>query len=442
MKIASILFVFFLFITDSFAQSPLLSSGPMPGFSDMKRVLIWVQTTEAASIKYQYKIKGSDESWKMSPEVSTHQETGFTAKVMIDSLTPGTWYEYRLIINNEIVKLNRELRFKTQAHWQYRTDPPPFIMATGSCAYMNEPNDDRPGTPYGSEYQIFNSIYKLKPEFMLWLGDNVYYREPDWYTKAGMIHRYTHSRAIPELQPMLGSMHHYAIWDDHDYGPNDSDRGWFLKDSSLDVFEMFWGNPTFGLHDIPGAISYFQWSDIDFFLLDNRYYRSPNDRKTGEKTILGEAQKEWLIDALSYSHAPYKVVAMGGQFLNTLNAYETYSNYGFEKERQEIIDLIYAENIKGVIFLSGDRHHSELSVLKAEGRPTIYDFTVSSLTAGVHKEGASEVNDLRVQGSMVVQHNFGTLEFTGPRKDRVLTLRLHDVDGNVVFTHEIHQADL
>ncbi|GIW22754.1 MAG: hypothetical protein KatS3mg068_1761 [Candidatus Sericytochromatia bacterium] len=60
----------------------------------------------------------------------------------------------------------------------------------------------------------------------------------------------------------------------------------------------------------------FEWSDVEFFLLDNRYYKSPNNRVTGEKTLLGKEQINWLIDSLVNSKATFKIIAMGVQVLN------------------------------------------------------------------------------------------------------------------------------
>ena len=71
-------------------------------------------------------------------------------------------------------------------------------------------------------------MHAKKPDFMLWGGDNFYYREPD-YTRTGMIHRNDHARAVKSMQPLLANVHQYAICDDHDYGPNDSDRSFPLK---------------------------------------------------------------------------------------------------------------------------------------------------------------------------------------------------------------------
>ena len=179
----------------------------------------------------------------------------------------------------------------------------------------------------------------------------------------------------------------------------------------------------------------FTWNDIDFFLLDNRYNRSVNERKTGERSILGKEQLKWLKNALVSSQAPYKFVAMGGQFLNNAGVYESYTNYGFDKERQDIIDFIYAENIEGVIFIDGDRHHTELSKLSSEGKPTIWDITVSPLTSGAHM--SDEINGLRVPETYVGEQNYAQITVSGTRKNRLVAVKIKDKTGKVIWTQEL-----
>jgi alkaline phosphatase D len=269
---------------------------------------------------------------------------------------------------------------------------------------------------------------------MLWLGDNTYLREVDWFTRTGFIHRYTHSRSLPELQPLLASTHHYAIWDDHDFGPNDSDRSFIHKDMATEVFSSFWANPKVGLSGQGGCTSFFEWADIDFFLLDDRYFRTPNKRKTGDQTILGEAQLNWLVDALAASNAPFKIVAMGGQVLNTFAGFETYSNIA-PAEREFLLEKIEDEGIKNVVFLTGDRHHTELSMLKNRVGNTVYDLTVSPLTSSARS--GEEVNALRVTGTLVQQRNFGVLEFSGPTKARVMKMSIFDSNGKEIWVRSV-----
>ena len=68
------------------------------------------------------------------------------------------------------------------------------------------------------------AIAAQRPDLMLWMGDNTYMREPDWYTRTGVFHRYSHTRELPELQPLLAAASHYATWDDHDYGADNAGK--------------------------------------------------------------------------------------------------------------------------------------------------------------------------------------------------------------------------
>lgn len=417
------------------AQADLLQSGPMLGYSEMREALIWVQTKAEAEVQVVYWDTLQPQTRMMTAKVSTYRQNAYTAKLVADQALPGKVYAYQLLINGRETPRPYPLRFRTQTHWQYRTDPPPFTVAFGSCAYVNEPLYDRPGKPYGAEYNVFESIYNRHPDLMLWLGDNTYLREGDFHTRTGIMHRYTHSRSLPELQPLLASTHHYATWDDHDFGPDNSDRSYVHKDLTLEAFQLFWGNPTYGVNGQPGVATWFQYQDMEFFLLDDRYYRTPNDRKTGDCTILGENQREWLIDALAASNSPFKLVAIGGQVLNTAAVHETYAN-ACPEEREWLLRRIEEENIKGVIFLTGDRHHSELSRYVNAAGNEVYDITVSPLTAGP-AFSVTDINTFRVDNTLVTKRNFGLLSFSGPRTSRQLLIQVFDTNGEELWQHTL-----
>lgn len=422
------------------AQPSLLQSGPMVGFGDMREVLLWVQTTREATVKFRYFEEGAPATARETAEVQTQKQTAYTAKLYADQVQPGRRYTYELFINGRKVERPYPLRFQTQTLWQWRTDPPPFKMVIGSCFYVNETEYDRPGQPYGGEFQILDHIYRQQPDLMLWLGDNVYLREVDWNTRTGIMQRYTHTRSLPELQPLLGSIHHYAIWDDHDFGPNNSDRSFGMKPVTLEAFRLFWGNPYFGIDGQPGITSSFEWADMHFFLLDNRYHRSPNDRVSGERALLGDAQLQWLIDALVASQAPFKFVVIGGQVLNPVLGYESYATYGAERER--LLSALQQENIPGVIFLSGDRHRSEISKLERRGTYPLYDITISPLTAGTYPASRNDNNALRLPETTVNERNFAVFEFSGPRREREVRITCINSNGERKWTFNIKAADL
>jgi alkaline phosphatase D len=163
-------------------------------------------------------------------------------------------------------------------------------------------------------------------------------------------------------------------------------------------------------------------------------------RSTGKRQVFGEAQIEWLLDALSSSRATFKVVVAGGQVLNPVRTAETYANY--PEERQELLRRIEEERVRGVLFLTGDRHFTELTRMERPGSYPLYDLTVSPLATWIERNGDREANTLRVPGTLVAEQNFATLEVDGPRGERQLTLSVFDAKGVRKWTRAIAAAEL
>lgn len=414
-----------------------LQSGPMLGYTDMFESLIWVQAKTDAAVKVEYWDSSAPDTRYETATVHTNPATGHTAKCIADKVQPGKKYQYRVLLNGEACSFPYPTTFQTQTLWQWRTDPPVFSVATGSCAYVNEEIYDRPGKPYGSNYQIYTNIAAQKPDMMVWLGDNIYYREPDWNTRTGMVHRNTHTRSLPELQQLWASTHHYAIWDDHDYGPDNSDGTWIHKDMAAEIFEAFWGNPTYGLPGRKGCTTHFTFQDVEFFLLDNRYYRTPNNCESCPRTALGAEQLAWFKGAIAASRAPFKIVAIGGQVLTNSTNGETLA-HDFEAERDSLLAHIERENIKGVVFLTGDKHFTELSAYKNKKENWVYDLTTSPFTSGPFSDAdIKEKNQYRVPGTVFTKHNFSILKFSGPRTAREMQITVIDADGKTQWTRTI-----
>lgn len=422
-------FIFILHFSSLHAQ---LKSGPMLGYTTMMESLVWVQLEEQDSVKMNY--HPTAEPTKIQTITAfASREKGNTAHLVARNLTPGTSYTFQLFINNKLISTGS---FSSLSLWQHRTDPPDFKVAIGSCTYINEEQYDRPGEPYGRGYEIFESINNKNADMMLWLGDNIYLREVDWTSRSGIYHRYTEYKSLPELQNLWKSMPHYAIWDDHDFGPNNADRSFVNKEITLEAFKDFWGNMDYGVNGKKGITNMFSFNDLDFFLLDNRYYRTPNDRKTGERHILGDEQVQWLIDALVNSKASFKIVAVGGQLLSDAAVYENHATYA--EEREKILHLIEQEGIKNVIFLSGDRHKTELSKLQLDNENFIYDYTCSPLTSKAY-DTQDEGNSLQVKGTHVSTQNFGILEVSGSWGERILSVKTFDKAGQLLWKEEITQ---
>lgn len=422
-----------------------LRSGPMPGHAEIQETVLWLQTWDPRRVSIRFWPEGDAASSRLSEPVTTSAAGDFIAKVPLTGLRFGTEYRYELYLDGWPVPLPEDARFHTQAMWRWRQPAPDFTFALGSCAYLNDPPFDRPGRPYGSGSAIFDTIAEQRPAFMLWLGDNVYTREADWLSPDGLRYRNAFNRQTPSLQRLLNSTHHYAIWDDHDYGPDNSDRTFRWRQESLDIFRDYWANPPMGTLETPGAFSRFEWGDVDFFLLDNRFYRSPNLWDGPGKEMLGAAQLRWLQEALVSSKATFKIVAVGSQVVNDMLYDTSWQEMWqlFAEEKQSFLDFLVEQRVEGVLFLTGDRHHSELLKLERPGSYPLYDYTSSPLTAGTANAKEEADNPLRVPGTFVQhRHNFGMITVSGPADDRRLLLRAMASDGTEFWHHEISRSEL
>lgn len=427
------------------AQPKVLQSGPMVGYSDMREVKLWVQTNQPARVQIRYHEDKSPADGKpptsyVTNEVYTNRQTAFTAHLLADQVEPGKKYTYELLIEGQKVSLPYPTQFQTQNLWQWRTDPPTFHFGVGSCTYVNEARFDRPGTPYGGGYEIFTALAAQKPDFMLWTGDNTYTREADWNTRSGVLRRYTHTRSLPEMQPLLAATHNYAIWDDHDYGPDDSDRSYWLKEVTLDAFKLFWANPNFVFPE--SCAGTFTWNDCQFFMLDDRTFRAPDKMPDGPgKTYFADKQLQWLLDALTFSKATFKFIVTGGQIVNPTKAFENYAIYGTERDR--LFKAIADAKIPGVLFITGDRHHSILHKLDRAGTYPLYDLTISPLTSSPAKPLADELKQpTYIDGTLITDRNFGILSVSGPLADRVLNIKVYDQKGTERWSHDLRASEL
>jgi alkaline phosphatase D len=427
-----------------FCQTSTLQSGPMVGYCEMKEALIWVQTKKQANVKIEYFATDNPKEVFFTKNYTSEEEKAFCNHIVLDKLMPGKKYNYTLFIDNKKINLPYETSFSSKKLWQWREDAPDFTVALGSCNYINEESLDRPGKGYGADYKIYEKIAAKNPDVMIWGGDNLYLREADWDTQTGINHRYTHSRSIKEMQPLLAKTQNFAIWDDHDYGPNNSDRSFYNKNLTHKAFKNFWANKTYGMNvaQDKGTYSTFYWGDAQFFLLDNRTYKSPNDRKTGKKEMIGDEQLQWLIDNLINSTATFKIIVIGGQVLNSVADKENYANY--PEERTQMLKEIAENKVKGVMFISGDRHFSELAMQIRENDYPLFDWTVSPLTSGTisQEKIVKEKNTNRVEKSVFNQQCFGNLSFTGNKENRQMKLTLFDKEGAELWNKVILKKDL
>ncbi|APZ94742.1 alkaline phosphatase D family protein [Fuerstiella marisgermanici] len=299
---------------------------------------------------------------------------------------------------------------------------------------------------------ILRTIVDSQPDLFVFLGDNIYGDTEDMDVLRAKYAKLAADAGFNQLQKTCPTL---ATWDDHDYGVNDGGADYSKREESEQVFEDFWQRSADSAsRKRPGVYDTQMFGPngqrVQVILLDTRYFRSPlkrGEKRVGgswipdddpTKTMLGEAQWKWLGEQLRQP-AELRIIASGIQFLAEDAGQETWSN--LPRERQRMLDLLTSTEANGVIFISGDRHWSELSAIN-EGAPyRLYDFTSSSLNQ-LHPRGTPTKNSFRALPTTYHKENFGVIAVDWDQKDPQITLSIRDLDDNLRLQHEVRLSEL
>jgi alkaline phosphatase D len=363
------------------ANTQAITAGPMLGHVTESTAIVWAQVNAGAdvtatAIQVDVRIPGKLVSQRLAGFVKFH----------FSGLVPNRPTHIRL-------SATAKETGSTETHDLLFTTPkPPESAGTLRIAFGSCSQDSR--RPYAPVFEAMNAE---QPDMALFIGDNTYFVVGDgnwstsgpigdWNSEEQMISRHMRTRTNPYLQRLLRSVPSYAIWDDHDFGPNNSDRELESKDQALDIFKAVWANPGYGTEKTPGIYSKFRRGPADIFLMDDRYHKyvktktHPNVRED-EAVIWGDEQLDWLLDELRRSKAPFKVIANGTQLIGQDGRGEGHFNEA-PNEIAKLLDFLKKHKIGGVIILSGDRHHTEVMRLDQDGAPAIIEFTSSPMQQG------------------------------------------------------------
>ncbi|HSA82539.1 MAG TPA: alkaline phosphatase D family protein [Geminicoccaceae bacterium] len=385
-------------------EGAMLELGPMLGATSAHATRIWVKASRAAESTA---IVGEHADLRDAVAIDGPKLTGESDHMGIlevSGLRPSTRYFYRVLIDGDAASPVSS----------FVTAPPDgtavrLRFATTSCV----------GLPEDAE-RSWEELAKAPIDLLLRLGDNVYAGSTDPDVQRRI---YYAQRRIPAHRSVVRRTPSLAIWDDWDYAGDNSDGTAPGKESSLRTFKQLWPNPGFGQASDPGVYFKHTWGDIDFFMLDGRYRRSPNEAPDdGRKTMLGSAQLAWLKRELAASTATFKFLASGGEW-QSRGRVDSWRS--FRRERDELFRFIRDHRITGVVLLSGDRHVT--AGYQVLGR--FLEITSGPFGAGNHEPpyNPDEMFLLHDQGDFFVVLEVDT---TGTAPS--LTLEVHEVGRGLV----------
>jgi|TARA_B100000315_G_scaffold260907_1_gene327159 alkaline phosphatase D len=408
-----------------YANHPIsIVHGPLLGAVSATGANIWLRTATASEIEVTLR-HHTDSQAPVSAIIRTDAAGNYAGVAKIEGLLPDSQYSYSIKVDGREIAPEYEQLFATYPEPGVASD---FKLGFGGGAGYTPQN----------EY-MWSTISHRNLDAMLLLGDNVYIDMP---TLPGAFHDYTYYRlqSRPEFRALISHTPIFTIWDDHDSGIDDVWMGPFKdrpvwKMPLLEHFKSNWANPDAGSAEYPGCWYKFTISEVDFFMLDGRTWRTNPFAPT--TTMLGPVQKAWLLDALKTSNATFKVVISPVPWAPNAkpNSKDTWD--GHSAEREEIFSAIRDNRIEGVILLSADRHRSDAWKIDVEGSYPLYEFCSSKLTN-------THTHD-NMQGTIFSYNekcSFGEISFNMIEDEKSLTYRTINIDNEVIDVFTLARAQL
>lgn len=257
----------------------------------------------------------------------------------LDGLTPDTDYWYAATLDGEL-DLARKGYLRT-----FPDGPASFTFAFGSSAET------------GSNGAVFDTIREAEPRFFLSLGDFFYgdidENDPGLYRDA-----YDETLTAPAQAALYRSAPVAYMWDDHDFGPNNSDALAPGREAAQAVYRQVVPHYPLAATDDAAIYQAFTVGRVRVILTDNYSYRSPDAAPDGpKKTMLGDEQESWLKQQLLDANGAYPVIIWGNSQPWIATAGGDTDGWGFfATEREEIASFIVDNDIQGLMMLSGDAH--------------------------------------------------------------------------------------
>ncbi|MCB0974180.1 MAG: alkaline phosphatase D family protein [Actinobacteria bacterium] len=391
-----------------------------------------------------------------SGTVQASEAYDHTAKVAVTGLNPYTRYWYRFTAKGQTSPVGRA-----------RTAPAPGApvekLKIGVCSCANYTS---------GYYNAYRAMANEDLDYFVHLGDYIYEyndygdgvrSDPVAYPKVIEQYRdkYKLYRSDPDLQALHASAPMVAVWDDHEVEDNYNigEIGFQTAHAYRAWFDY---QPTFGpAHDPSRIYRAINWGNLaDIFMTDDRQYRDPElpggNSATGSatlshadgRTLLGGAQRQWLMSSLGGSAATWKLIGnpvmMMPWRLLDFDSYWTrrpgrweqmnagfYLNGdqwdGYQWERRAVLSHIEQNNIKNVVVVTGDLHMFLAGTLRPDfDRPGSQPVAVELVTGSITSPGfdqylsdpVSLVNDVMggifpgMQFADVFRHGYGVLQIT------------------------------
>jgi alkaline phosphatase D len=314
--------------------------------------------------------------------------------------------------------------------------------------------------PTDGEYGIFRAMLRYPADFFLFVGDTIYAdvacNKPDTApganfrarTLAEYRARHRYNREDRAVQAFLRRTPVYATWDDHDVRNDFAGTTEPLMRVGRQAFLDYW--PVAAGDDPTRLYRSIRWGSLlEVFILDTRQYRDDNRLPdSSRKSMLGAAQRRWLLEAVPASTALWKVVVSSvtlsvpsgrpdrrdGWSNANIFGLAPEQGTGFAMERDAILREFRLQGVHNLVVVAADVHHAEVIRHQPYRDWELHELIAGPLSAARGQPRPLDTGlgprSLFAQGGI---YSFGEVTIEPAH----LTVRLIDEHGTVLFTHRI-----
>jgi alkaline phosphatase D len=469
---------------------PRLTHGIQSGDVSADAGLVWARADRPSRMLVEVSRTPSFRRSRLVRGPELTPRTDLTGKARLTGLPEGDQLFYRVRLEDErgVLSAPEVGSFRTAPR---RARDLSFVWSGDLAGQGWGINPDEGG------FRIFRAMEAVDPDFFLCSGDTIYADGPIPATQAlpdGRVWRNVTSAAKSKVAETLDeyrgqyeynlrdtNLRHFAArvpqvnqWDDHEVRNN-----WF-PGQVLD-------DPRYAVKDVDvlaarAAQAFHEWVPIephqgnrvyrkrsygpllDLFVLDMRTYKDPNGPNRyadPARGLLGRAQREWLKRELATSRATWKVIAndlpLGLVVPDGPGTFEGVAQgdggapLGRELEFADVLQSAHRRGVTGIVFLTADVHYTAAHHYDP-ARAAVQDFTPFwEFVSGPLNAGAFGPNTLdgtfgpRAEFVAAPPHPnaspaegfqfFGEVSIDGAT--RVLTVRLRDLDGLVLWSENL-----
>jgi alkaline phosphatase D len=408
--------------------------------------IVWARAPREGAVRVEVGAEGAEATRTLTARATADDD--LIVRVPLDGLAPATRHRYQVAQGSEHVD------------GAFTTAPPSDEPARVTFLWSGDLGGGGLCRPIEGEYGIFRAMLRHPAEFFLFAGDTIYAdvacNRPDTVpganfrarTLAEYRARHRYNREDRAVQAFLRQTPVYATWDDHDVRNDFAGTTESLMPIGRQAFLDYW--PVAAGDDPTRLYRRVRWGRLlEIFILDTRQYRSDNSLPdSSRKTMLGTAQRRWLLEAVPASTALWKVVVSsvtlsvpsgrpgrrdGWSNANILGLAPERGT-GFVTERDAILREFRLQGVRNLVVVAADVHHGEIIRHQPHRDWEFHEFIAGPLSAPRGRPRPLDAQlgprTLFAQGGV---YNFGEVTIEPAH----LTVRLIDEHGTVMFTHTI-----